>query len=216
MVRGGLKKSEKVEPSVGTLKEGVCAEVRSRVLLGQDDVSFGFVESRSHGVHWFLGNLGRAKWLISTEGQRWKQRGDPDWYNQSELQITDLLRRVPVDVLVCCSCVPSRDKDLWEDPNLKCVIWVTDKGPIKGVAPGSDWLVTYRRVSHNSIGGVTNKTVWTSVATRKEGALLWKPVEKVVTNVLRQIVNPTVGGRKAFPVKTGAADMTNTAEGLLE
>lgn len=51
---------------------------------------------------------------------------------------------------------------------------------------------------------------------REKGGLFWKPDSAVVSNVLRQVVDPTVGGCHTFPIRKGAPDTLNTAEGLLD
>jgi len=50
----------------------VRAEVRSWVKVGRDDIMFGFVEPRSHGAHWFLGNVGNPSWMMSKEEAPWR------------------------------------------------------------------------------------------------------------------------------------------------
>jgi len=132
------------------------------------------------------------------------------------VQVKDLLKQQPVDVVVFSGSAPPRDEGFWTAEHLKCVVWVTERRPNKAVAPGEGWITTYRRVSHNSVGGVTNKGAWAGIATRRKRGLVWQPGEKVVENVLRQVVNPTVGGRYACPINENTRNTTNTAEGLLD
>jgi len=71
-------------------------------------------------------------------------------------------------------------------------------------------------VTHSNVGDVTYATLWVEVAVKINGGLRWQPQTQFVGNVLKQVVDPTIGGRACLPVKDSLRNKENTALGLLE
>lgn len=163
-----------------------------------------------------LGNVGFAKWTVTGEKQRWRKKSDPITLDRKHIQLTTLQEDAPVDVMIFTECFPPRDKEFWQSNQLKAIAWLTQHRSIGTYRDQTGWSIREQRVAHSAIGGVTNKTVWIGVAVKTGSRLCWIPLKRVVTNVLHQIVDPTVGGRLSARVSDYDEDTRNTAKGVLD
>lgn len=216
MVRGKLKEGMEAHRAMNDGRYGVREEVRSYMHTGKEDLSFGMVEDRLVKSHWFLGNAGRCEWIITKGTPQMRKRGDPEYIPSGKDVLIETLDRKSVDVVFFGGGRPPGDPRLWQNKNLKGVVWIAKRRASGAQRVPRGWKMLCKRVSHCTVGGVTNVSFWIGVALRNEGGLCWKPQTQFVGNVLRQVVDPTVGGRTCLPVKESVRRKENTALGLLD
>mmetsp|Transcript_26925 Transcript_26925/g.40747 ORF Transcript_26925/g.40747 Transcript_26925/m.40747 type:complete len:135 (+) Transcript_26925:324-728(+) len=86
----------------GTLnKQGVRAEVTTKMKEGRDNIKFGFIERCCSVGHWFIGNVGVTKWIVTEDKAAWKRSDDPKIHFVGAGQAARIHQEDPVDVMVC-------------------------------------------------------------------------------------------------------------------
>jgi len=147
---------------------------------------------------------------------RLRCHGDPVTVGADDCDPGRLQERDPVDIVVFSDVFMACNKKFWKSDHLKCVLWICRRQPNQGFRIRNGWSIQTKRVLNSEVGGITNKSMWVGLATRNKRVLCWKPDERMVPNVLGQVVNSTVGGRPSMPIKQVHMGKVNTARGLLE
>jgi hypothetical protein len=193
---------------------GVRGIVHGFINTRRDELRFGTIGKGFAFGHWFLGNKGRCEWMVSNTEPPIKRPADPDHYKLTSVRIDKLLVNHPVDVLLFHDVISHAGHEAWNDESIQMLIWIGSRKIRKGTKFPEGWNISLTRLTHNAVGGVTDGVFRIGVAVRRKGKLKWKPSEETVMNTLRQVVDPTVGGRRTLPIFKLNHDLSNTARSI--
>eukprot|EP00521_Asterionellopsis_glacialis_P010601 CAMPEP_0195294542 /NCGR_PEP_ID=MMETSP0707-20130614/15272_1 /TAXON_ID=33640 /ORGANISM="Asterionellopsis glacialis, Strain CCMP134" /LENGTH=157 /DNA_ID=CAMNT_0040355543 /DNA_START=1966 /DNA_END=2436 /DNA_ORIENTATION=- len=154
-------------------------------------------------------------WTVTNGPPKLQRKGDPDNYEEINLDISSIMEKKPVDVLLYGGAYPSKASSLWRNEELKAIIWIVSRRASGSPRVPKRWSCSIKRITHSNVGGVTDGRFWVHVAVRDGGTLSWKPRHRFVNNTLNQIVDPNISGKKCCPVKSTEIDKSNTSLGVL-
>jgi hypothetical protein len=154
-------------------------------------------------------HIGKHCWTVGEVGSLSGAHG-VETFDYMSAEVSQVLLRQPVDVLLYETNGPSVSDEVWSDANLKLVIWFNGNSRSR---PPAVWSMVSTLVKHKDLGGITDGS-WPFHAASRPGipALVFGPVLGV-PSTLSSIVDRTAQGTPCVaPAETGEAC---TAHGLL-
>jgi hypothetical protein len=203
---------EREQKLVGQGVTGKGVRDSRQVIVRRGSLSFGVVAKGLPTLAWFVGSAGTVKWVVGGQDIPLRHPRDPEFARAGKEEWT---RLGDVDVVLFQDYKPGITHEVWSEPKIQTVVWL-NQGLRGGEKMPNGWSLTSKLLHHDKAGGVTNGTLTVYVAMRYGSERLkWKQPIDCFENTLRQIMDPTQGGRMCEPPVEGE-DRTNTAKGLLD
>jgi hypothetical protein len=199
---------------------GVDQMISTRLQLSvENKVKLCFVCSGTPFFYLFVGRTAKTEWLSSDEALIARSDKDPPFIPRHKLAASELDWTVHGQVVVFEGRSPSAQDPVWTSGASR-VAWidVTGRGKVRAPKDGG-WNVYRRSISHASLGGVTDAIFSCFLVSRLQGDCNWRLVATGIRATLRQVIDPTKGGRTVqIPAGPGntEVEMLNTAGGLLQ
>ena len=205
--------SDNPAPS-SSIQPGVRYCIESKVSVSPKELAFGFVCAELGIGHWYLQQKGVCAWHVCGSSLEIPHRTAPNFAPISS-NVNALHHRKPVRVVVFLGKPPG--PNIWTLDALELIIWILPlrhRFHNRRMTSPINWKTESRLVSHASIGGVTNAeyVVYSALRSASELSFDWKPPS--FSNVLNQVLDPTVSGTKTLKSNTVAGAL-NSPFGLL-
>lgn len=196
---------------------GVDQMISTRLqLINTKKVKLCFVCSGVPFYYLFVGRSVKAEWVASSMAPIAKSASDPPWILDHKAALMEMNGSDAMEdlVIVYEGRGPSVNDIVWTS-GVSRVSWIDVSGRGRARVPrDAGWWIYRRSVSHSALGGVTNAMFSCFLVSRFEEDSKWSLVAAGIRTTLRQVVDPTNGGRTvAAPTEFG---LTNTADGLLQ
>eukprot|EP00978_Attheya_sp_CCMP212_P008743 scaffold20529_cov53-Attheya_sp.AAC.4 len=175
---------------VESLKKEVSAAMKTAekaVSKKKGKFRIGVVAKGTPFWEWLTPRLGTHSWTWNS--------GD------KKKTLRDMLQEDPVDVVLFDKIAPSTSSPVWNDPNVKFVMWEVWGSLDVGLVEDKGWTLGNAAYNHEKLGGLTNLTSTSRMAWRKEfydRNQAFSP-DPTVTGTLHRVIDPTVSGRQVDP-----------------
>ena len=192
--------------------KGKGVQASRQIIVRGGMLRFGVVSKGMPTWAWFVGSAGRVEWMLGGQDLPLRHTRDPKLVKYGEKGMNDLEE---VDVVLFQDFKPGTNHEVWSQPRVEAVVWLNQGLRGRDRMPNG-WSLTRKTLHHEKVGGVMNAKITVYIAMRHGSSRMrWKQPADGFSNTLRQIVDPTLGGRMIVP--PGEADVTlNTAKGLLD
>ena len=191
---------------------GVDQLISTRLqLIVTKKVNLCFVCSGIPFYYLFAGRTTETGWVASSESPIARSTRDPPWIPRNKVGTVDL---TTPDVVVYEGQGPSSQDPIWTSDTTR-IAWIdtTGRGKIR-VPKDIGWHTFRRSIKHANLGGVTDAIFSCFLVSRFESDWAWQLGTTGIRTTLRQVVDPTNGGRNVMaPCKP---NLPNTAGGLLQ
>ena len=177
-------------------------------------VKLCFVCSGTPFYYLFAGRTVETKRVATAEAPVARGKSDPPWVPTNKLDSSDMNWAAPDQVIVFDGNGPPSQDAVWRSRATR-IAWIDATGRGKARVPRNAGWHTFRRsISHAALGGVTNAIFSCFLVSRVEEDSDWRLIATGIRATLRQVVDPTNGGRTvSAPVEQG---LLNSAGGLLD
>ena len=188
-------------------------------LTVKNKVKLCFVCSGIPFFYLFVGRTAETEWVASGEAPVAKSDKDPPWMPKHKLMTMDLDWGRPGQVIVYDGHGPSAQDPIWNSAASR-VAWidVTGRGRVR-VPKDAGWCVYRRSIRHADLGGVTDAIFSCFLVSRFEEDRVWCLAAVGIRATLRQVIDPTNGGRTVEVPKNrdeSPRGLLNTGAGLLQ
>ena len=183
-------------------------------LTAKNKVKLCFVCSGIPFFYLFAGGTAETRWVATKEAPVARSDRDPPWVPKIKLISSDMTWRAEDQVIIYEGNGPSSRDVVWST-GARRIAWVDITGRGKARVPkNAGWHTIRRSISHSALGGVTNAVFSCFLVSRVEEDSKWQFVATGIRATMRQVVDPTNGGRTvSAPTEQG---LQNSAGGLLD
>ena len=196
---------------------GVDQMISTRLQLSvKNKVRLCFVCSGTPFFYLFVGRTAETEWLSNEAVLVAKSDQDPPLIPRHKLATAEVDWTKRGQVIVFEGCSPSAQDPVWTSGASR-VAWidVTGRGKVRAPKDGG-WNIYKRSVNHADLGGVTDATFSCFLVSRWREDFKWRLVATGIRATLRQVIEPTNGGRTVAGVVGSWEGIPNTAGGLLQ
>jgi hypothetical protein len=163
-------------------------------------------------VSWFVGGAGRIVWTVGGNDLLLRHKRDAPYHREKGICWEEL---APVDVVLFQGWRPPLSHGAWSQAEVNILVWF-NQGLRRQERLPTGWSLTKKSLSHARAGGITNTRTVVYIAMRLEQTnIRWKQKADGFSNTLRQVIDPTLGG-KMCDIPGDEDNNLNTAKGLLD
>jgi hypothetical protein len=186
-------------------------------LVDNHRINLCFVCSGTPSFYLFVGRKAAITWVSSGEAFIARNIRDPRFVPAHKVEVADLFMGHPAEIVFYDGRPPSPHDSLWESEASR-IVWVDVTGRGKyNLRNKKGWRLHRRSIRHADLGGVTNAVFTCFLATKHAGDGDWFIPTTGMKSTLRQVTDPTIGGRMIpIPDMDSGAGTVNTACGLLD